>query len=388
MKKVIIIGAGASGVYLSLLLMNKCYGNVEVIVLEQNAAPLKKLLATGNGRCNLSNKDMDIKYFKSDDQNKVEHIIQSFDVQKAFEDIGLLSVYQGNLLYPRSEQALTVKNILMDEAVNQGVRFIYNQEVLKIKCKDMYILETQDHTYKADFVIFAMGSEAGKLSGCNQSRYDLFDQLKLKTLPAKSSLVSLNTYPVLKQLKGVRVKGTFTLLENNQCIHKEKGELLFSDYGVSGIAVMQISSFIEEFHNYELSIDLFDDYSYEELYKLIQNRKEQYYEHFYDGLVNNKLSHYLETLKLKDTKEIVSKLKDLRLSITSLRDLEFAQVARGGLLLAETDDNLQIKKYPHLYAIGENLNVTGMCGGYNLHFAFASASKVSDAIEREINVKN
>lgn len=388
MKKVIIIGAGASGVYLSSLLMKKCYGQLEVLVLEQNAAPLKKLLATGNGRCNLSNKDMDIQYFHSDDLNKVKSIIHSFDVQKAFEEIGLLSIYQGNLLYPRSEQALTVKNILMDEAINQGVRFIYNQEVIKIECQSQYVLYTQDHTYKADYVIFAMGSEAGKLSGMNQSRYDLFKQLKLETLPAKSSLVSLHTLPVLKQLKGVRVKGTFKLLNHNQCIHTEKGELLFSDYGVSGIAVMQLSSFIEDNQQYEMSLDLFDDYSYDELYDLIEKRKSQYYEHFYDGLVHNKISHYLETLNMKDTHKIVKQLKDFRLKITGLRPLEYAQVAKGGLVLKETDDNLQIKKYPHLYAIGENLNVTGLCGGYNLHFAFACAARVASAIEREINVKS
>ncbi len=388
MKKVVIIGAGASGVYLSILLMKKCFGDIEVIVLEQNASPLKKLLATGNGRCNLSNKDMDIKYFQSDDLDKVKNIIESFDVKKEFEDIGLMSVYQGNLLYPRSEQALTVKNIFINEAENNGVRFIYNQEVKSIEKSDSYIVYTQDCRYSADYVIFAMGSEAGKLSGINMNRYDILKNLKLKVEPSMPSLVSLNTIPSFKSLKGVRVKGTFTLLEHNQCVHKEKGELLFSDYGVSGIAVMQLSSFIKENHNYEISIDLFDDYSNEELLSFVKDRLSKGYEHFYDGLLNNKLSHYFESQNKTNALDIVRLLKDFRVKVKSVRDKEFAQVCKGGLLLAETDHNLQVKKYPHLYVIGENLNVAGMCGGYNLHFAFASAKVVADAIEREIYVKN
>ena len=105
-------------------------------------------------------------------------------------------------------------------------------------------------------------------------------------------------------------------------------------------------------------------------------------------LLNNKLSHYFESQNKTNALDIVRLLKDFRLKVKSVRDKEFAQVCKGGLLLSETDHNLQVKKYPHLYVIGENLNVAGMCGGYNLHFAFASAKVVADAIEREIYVKN
>ena len=124
MKRIIIIGAGASGVYLSVLLKKKLNEKVSVIVLEQNSSSLKKLLATGNGRCNLSNKNMSIDYYQSDNQEIVQEIIDSFDMKDAMADLGLLCQYQSNLLYPRSEQALSVKRVLMSEAERLGVLFL------------------------------------------------------------------------------------------------------------------------------------------------------------------------------------------------------------------------------------------------------------------------
>lgn len=385
MKKIIIVGAGASGVYLSILLKQKLGAFADIIVLEQNASPLKKLLATGNGRCNLSNKNMSIDYYQSDNQDLVEKIIMSFDMKKAMEDIGLLCEYQGQLLYPKSEQALSVKRVMLDLAESLGVLFFYEQEVLRITQQENYVVTTSKQTFSCDTVILAMGSEAGKLSGITDSRYQILKKLHLHTIPSTPSLVQMKTQPVLKQLKGVRVKGTFSLLENNQCIHKEKGELLFTDYGVSGIAIMQLSSFYQENHSYEISLDLFDEYNEKDLYNYIESRQKKDYNHFYDGIINSKLSSYFESLHFTLTQDIVHQLKDMRLKIIGLKDYQTAQVMKGGLSLQEVDNSLQMKKYPHMYAMGEICNVVGMCGGYNLHFAFACAKHIANAIEREYN---
>ncbi len=388
LKKIVIIGAGASGVYLSILLKKHLKEQVEVIVLEQNASPLKKLLATGNGRCNLSNKDMSVKYYQSDNNRLVDSIISSFDMSYEMEELGLYCLYQGSLLYPKSEQALSVKNILMETAINEGVLFFYEQDVYKIECHKNYHIYTRSQVYKSDYVIFAMGSEAGKLSGVGNERYQMLKSLHLNVIEPRASLVQLCTKPIIKSCKGVRVKGTFKLLEDGKCKHVEKGEMLFTDYGVSGIAIMQISSYIEENHQYELSIDMFDHMDYEKMYDYIEQRHKRVYNHFYDGLVNNKLSAYLEKLPQKTIKDQVNLLKDLRLKVTGLKDYTTAQVMKGGLSLHEVDLDLQLKKYSHMYAIGEILNVAGMCGGYNLHFAFASAKHVYKAIEREFYVKD
>ena len=143
MKTLMIVGGGASGVYLSILVKQRIK-DMEVIILEQNSSSLKKLLATGNGRCNLSNKNMSIDNYHCDDNQIVDRIIHSFDMVKAMNDLGLLCQYQGDLLYPRTQQALSVKNILMEEAKKLGVLFIYEQEVVCVQTQSPYKVITQD----------------------------------------------------------------------------------------------------------------------------------------------------------------------------------------------------------------------------------------------------
>ena len=183
-------------------------------------------------------------------------------------------------------------------------------------------------------------------------------------------------------------KGTFSLLENGYPIHVEKGELLFTDYGVSGIAIMQLSAFCQPHHQYEISIDFFDDIDERKFNEFIELRMNKEYNHFYDGLINSKISSYLETLDLHSSQDIVQVLKDMRFKVIGLRSYETAQVMKGGLSLHEVDHCLEMKKYPHMYAIGEILNVTGMCGGYNLHFAFSSANTVANAIKGDFYDKD
>lgn len=178
MSKIVIVGAGVSGVYLSILLAMKHH---KVIVLEQNSTSLKKLLATGNGRCNLSNEDMNIKYYQSDDNHLVNDIISHFDIDEAMKELGLMTIHLNKLVYPHSEQAQSVKNILMNRALELGVLFIYEQEVIDINPYQK-IIKSQHQSYHYDDVVLAMGSEAGKLSGINQSRYDILKKLKLKVI--------------------------------------------------------------------------------------------------------------------------------------------------------------------------------------------------------------
>lgn len=386
MKKIIIVGAGVSGVYLAILLKQKLNDQIDVTVLEQNSSSLKKLLATGNGRCNLSNQDMSIDYYQSDNNQIVDHIIHSFDMSKEMEKLGLICRYHGKLLYPYSEQALSVKNILMGEALRHNVSFVYDEEVIDVA--PQYIISTQKSQYFCDYVVFAMGSEAGKLSGVQQTRYHILKKLGLNIIPTFPSLVQMTTQPALKQLKGVRVKGLFSLLEKGQCIHQEKGELLFTDYGVSGIAVMQLSAFFQQGHQYELSIRLFDDLGQDKLRKLIEDRIKKDYNHIYDGLMNSKLAIYFEKQNISSISQMTNQLYDMRLKVTGLRSFETAQVMKGGLSLGEVYPSLELKRYPHMYAVGEILNVAGMCGGYNLHFALASAKNVALEIVRDFYDKN
>ena len=383
MKKVIIIGAGASGV-LTAIYLKKYINDIDVIVLEQNNTALKKLTATGNGRCNLSNKNIDIKHYEGQNIHKIKHVLD-YDIVNEFYDLGILTKYQGELLYPRSEQAVTVKNCLLNKAESLGVLFLYEQIVQSVDYSQSIV-----HTNKQDFhyneLVFAMGSPAGKLSGTAFDRYKIFEKLNLKVNPLIPSLVQMKTNPAFPKLKGVRVKGTFTLMDKMNTF-QEKGELLFTDDGVSGIAVMLLSRYFKG-EKMTLEIDMFDDYSEKELFKMIDERLNQDYNHFYDGLVNNKLASFLEKRNLKTTKDIVNALKHFKVEVIGLRDESYAQVLRGGLALEEVDSSLEIMKYPHLYAVGEVLDVAGDCGGYNLHFAFASGYTVAKAIERKYYAEN
>lgn len=383
MKKVIIIGAGASGV-LTAIYLKKYINDIDVIVLEQNNTALKKLTATGNGRCNLSNKNIDIKHYEGQNIHKIKHVLD-YDIVNEFYDLGILTKYQGELLYPRSEQAVTVKNCLLNKAESLGVLFLYEQIVQSVDYSQSIV-----HTNKQDFhyneLVFAMGSPAGKLSGTTFDRYKIFEKLNLKVNPLIPSLVQMKTNPAFPKLKGVRVKGTFTLMDKMNTF-QEKGELLFTDDGVSGIAVMLLSRYFKG-EKMTLEIDMFDDYSEKELFKMIDERLNQDYNHFYDGLVNNKLASFLEKRNLKTTKDIVNALKHFKVEVIGLRDESYAQVLRGGLALEEVDSSLEIMKYPHLYAVGEVLDVAGDCGGYNLHFAFASGYTVAKAIERKYYAEN
>ncbi len=384
MKKIVIVGAGASGVYLSLLLKQQMPQN-QIIVLEQNKSPLKKLLATGNGRCNLSNKKMHSQYYQSDQLKMVQSIIQDFDMVEQMQKIGLYCVYQGDLLYPKSEQALSVRNVFMQRSEEAGVVFQYEQEVLQIqRQKHQYLIKTNSQNIIADIIVLAMGSEAGKLSGMNTSRYEILKQMHLKVVEPVPSLVQFHTSPVLKSLKGVRVKGTFSLVENEKCIHQEKGELLFTDYGVSGIAVMQLSSFYQKHHHYQLYIDFFDELSHNQLCQLLSKQSSL----FLEGLMNHKIAKAFQKYQYLSIDQLVSLLKHYPLEIKGIREASYDQVMKGGLSLKEVTEDLELKQYPCIYAMGEILNVAGMCGGYNLHFAFASAYRVAKAIERNVYVKN
>ena len=367
-KKVIIIGGGISGIYLSILL--KKYLSLEVIVLEANDRPLKKLLATGNGRCNLSNKDLSMEHYDGVIEPWVAKVIQNFDIVESLEEIGLYTKYIGHLLYPYSESAKSVQNLFLDRAEEYGVQIICNEEVQSVKkINKGYRLETKHNNYLSEYVIVSCGTPAGRLSGTSD-RKQLFQHLEVDYRLMRPTITQLVTSPAYKKLKGVRMKGEFTL--NG---HKEKGELLFTDYGVSGIAVMLLSRYASP--DDTLYCDFFPELDDHQLHQLIHHLRSM--NHPYDGLVHPKLVPLLE-----NEKNPVSFLKHLTLKIKNLRGEEFAQADQGGLMLSNFQGSFEFKKYPHLYATGEILDITGDCGGYNIHFALASAYSVFEEIAKAL----
>lgn len=191
--------------YISFYFIKK-YLDIDVVVLEANDKPLKKLLATGNGRCNLSNKDLDKAHYDGDIKPWVNDIIHDFDIVEALKDIGLYTKYMGNLLYPYSESAKAVQTLFLNRAEEYGVKIICDEEVLSIKkSKHGYFIHAAHQDYQADYVTIACGTPAGKLSGMKDRR-TLFNSLKVDYRPMRPTITQLITTPAYKKLKGVRMK--------------------------------------------------------------------------------------------------------------------------------------------------------------------------------------
>lgn len=368
METTIIIGAGASGLLCAHELADRGHN---VIVLEQSNKAGRKILASGNGRCNLSNTNLDMYFYNTDDK-RIETIIHNFDAKTYFNQIGLLTRQVGTLLYPFSNQSLTVKNVLMNN-FDQLALIEECQAIDIIKKANSYVVKTTKGNYECNNVVIATGSPASLLSGENS--YDLVKILDLKMTKLYPSLVQVKTKPAFPSLKGVRVKCKVSLLAENRVIENQIGEVLFSDKGLSGICIMQLSRLLPRIKGkVEISLDLLPEMSKQELVSFLEKRKEQFGNYYLEGIFNDKLAKVLINVK---------NLKDIRFQIIETFDYTKAQVMSGGVSLDEVNEDLECYKYPGIYLAGEILDVDGDCGGYNLHFAFASGYHIARAIKNK-----
>lgn len=357
METIVIIGAGASG----LACMNELLkeNKYNIIILEQAKKAARKVLASGNGRCNVSNLNMDIKYYNHQDPF-IEKLIKEFDIIDFFKQLSLKLRFEKNLVYPYSLSSLSVKNALMKN-IDQ-VSYIDECEVLSIKNNKSYEIITTNGHYQADKIVIATGSPASHLSG--QNNLKMLEKMNVSLIPFTPSLVQVKTKPVFKALKGQRVKGIVTLYDQNQLIEKQTGEIMFTDYGLSGICVMQLSRYLEHLKNPKLVLNLLPDIEKEEL---------QHYG--LEGFFHEKIVHVFKEKNIDP--------QHIEIKIVDTMPIEKAQVCHGGVSLKEVDENLQLKKYPGIYVCGEALDVDGDCGGYNLHFAFASGVHVAKFLKED-----
>lgn len=367
MKKVLIVGGGASGMFCAVRL--KEYNpSCDVTVLEAAASPMKKLLVTGSGRCNLSHRPMKMNRYDGDITPVVSRIIKDFDMEEEMAKEGLAVKWLGDLMYPMSEQARSVKDVLSERAETLGVRVLTDMFVRLVYDDNGLKLDTQKGVLDADAVVLAMGTRAGGQSGTHD-REDIIRDLNLPVRAYEPMLAGMKT-KVRKAWKGIRVKGVFTLTHQNKTLASEEGELLFAEDGVSGIAVMNLSR--DYVPGCTLHLDLAPSKSADDLRTMIRTSP-----------LDNPLTGILPERMAKDLageKDPAALIKKMTFDITGLRDARFAQAEKGGVRVRALTDDLESRAHPGLYVIGEMLNVTGVCGGYNLHFAFASADHVARAL--------
>lgn len=397
MKNVIVIGAGASGLIAAICAKSK--GN-NVILLEKNEICGKKILATGNGRCNFWNEDQRLEHYRSSNFEKIEKIINNKnreEILKFFEKIGIEPKIKNGYYYPNSNQAISIKKALELEAQKQNVIIKIDSEVVDLKKEkdDFKVILKNGQEIISNSVILATGSKAAPKTGSDGIGYQIckkFNHTIVKPLPALVQLKADGKF--LKDWEGIRTDVLVKLYENGKKIGEEIGEIQLTNYGISGICVFNLSGRVSRGLNENkkenvrinflnsLNINLPKDFI-EWMNKRNLLVKDRSIFELLEGVLNYKLVNVLlkkskinnnmrwEELSLSSKNDLAENITSFELDIIGTNSFDKAQVCSGGIPLNEIDVNdMQSLKVKDLYIIGELLDVDGDCGGYNLEWAW------------------
>lgn len=383
-----IIGCGASGMMAAITAARLGHS---VTILEKNNKPGKKLLATGNGKCNYTNANITPDFYNSNAKELFEAVYGRFnkkDTIDFFEKTGITSYEKNGYIYPRSEQAQSVVKCLDAELIRQNVNVIYDCNISKVVKNNQFEVYADAKHYVFDRLIIAAGSNASPKSGSDGSGYGLAIKLGhnvIKPLPALCGLKCDGAD--FKAISGVRCQATVTLLCDGQFVKKDTGELQITEYGISGIPVFQISAnalrLKDEGHNVSVIVDYASEYRSKELFNYLKERIGSTGKNFLEGFINSKLAEMIyEQANINKESEIsiddntlnyiVDIIKNSEYKVTGHRGFENCQVCSGGIDINEIDDSLESKIVKGLYFAGEIIDINGDCGGYNLQWAWSS----------------
>ena len=392
MNRVVIIGGGASGLTAAIWAARE---GAAVTVLEQNGKPAKKILATGNGRCNLTNIQQEPSCYRCSDPRFPWKIIEQFPVSdtiRFFSQLGIYTRNRNGWMYPYSDQASSVARVLEMEAAYRKVKIKTNQKVCHIwKANGEFLVETDGWQYTCDRVIIACGGCASQVEGSSDSGYRLAEELGHTVIPPMPALVPLKcSGNYFSRWAGVRMEGTVSLEIEGHVFFRERGELLFTDYGISGIPVFQISRYAvracREGNQVCCRLDLMPDLTLGELTALLNSRKESCpYKSVRElllGLVPEKMIPVLVP-EAATLAEAAGNLKDWTVNVKDGHSFRQAQVCSGGVSTREMTENMESRLVDGLYFAGEVADVDGPCGGYNLQWAWSSGAVAGRAAARK-----
>lgn len=401
MEDVIIIGGGASGLMCGLEAARR---KKRCIILEQKEKAGKKLYATGNGKCNFANTRLteDCYHSVSSEKHQLGQVINSDSwkqIMERFLELGIPAVERQGYLYPHSEQAAAVVQALEQAYLAAGGTLLCEEIVTNIRWRSdsqVQIL-TKQNAYTARKVVLATGGCASPKLGSDGSGYRLAEQIGHSITVCVPALCGLRCKESgWNKLQGVRAKGSVRILYQNQCLAEEQGELQFTQYGVSGIAVFNLSRYAglakEEGSSVKLQIDLLPEITKEELVavwkKLQTTCGYRSTVEVMTGWLPDKLSSFLaarvgisgsvrfEELSKQQMDRLTGEMKNLTISIIGTNTYEQAQVTAGGIPLSEIDMiTMASKLHPNCYCIGEILDADGKCGGYNLMWAWETGRR-------------
>lgn len=390
-KNVIVIGAGPAGMTSAIFAARN---GAKVTLLEHMDKPGKKLLITGNGKCNLTNIHFDNNCYNSDNEAFPYKVLASFGMSETmefFNSIGIYTKEKKGYIYPLSEQASGVLNMFTLEMQKLGIKVKYNQEVTSvIPTTEGFDVITPSYTYKCDKVIMATGSKAASHTGSDGSGYKMLQELGHNIIKPQPALVALkaNNKQFCTNAKGVRVDSSLDLYINNELVRTSRGELQITEYGISGIMVFEVSRHgikaLAEGKKVEVILDFLPNVSHKDLHNIIEKLliNNVSIEKSMSGILNENLSKALFS-KMKDTNadKIVSLVKNFKLEITGYSDFDKAQVCQGGADTMEFCElSLESKKVQGLYVIGELLDVDGICGGYNIQWAVSTGALAGKSV--------
>ncbi len=389
----IIIGGGAAGLMcaISAKLNNK---NTSVAIIEKNDRVGKKLLSTGNGRCNLTNKYVSSEKFCGSFKNQSRYVFEKYNtdfILDVFKKIGLLTFCDNEgRYYPICKQASAVVDVLRFACERLGIDIFCSQNIKSIKKSGKnFSVKTDENEYLSEKLVISNGSKAAPKLGGNSSASDYMKNFGHKFTPFSPALCPVKVKSdILKSLKGVRVTGKVSLFDGKRIIKAETGEIQFTENALSGICIFNLSLYTKK--DYVISLDLLPEYSDKELYSLIYKNKKQFNKLEVDNLFTGTFikrmgqailktsgikdfSRKCESLTDNEISKIVSVIKSMSFPVIENCGFEQAQCTTGGVNGHEIDEKtMQSKLVKGLFVCGEAIDICGECGGFNLHFAFAS----------------
>lgn len=390
---VIIVGAGASGLAaaVSAKQNNK---NLRIALLEAQSKAGKKILVTGNGRCNLTNTNVSKNYYHG--SFDVAPTLKRFSAQRLlefFSALGLVCDIETNgLVYPHSRQASAVLDVLLAEIKRLNIDVICDCKVELIRKKSgIFNIKTSAGEYTAKKVVMASGGKAFPTSSGTGLGLDVIKNLGHKITPLFPALCPVQVKSdFMKSLKGIRAKAEVTLYDGVKAIKSEIGEVQFTDNALSGICVFNLTALLPKTTKPAISVNLANNYSYTELLNLLYDRKKLFsgetLDMFFTGLFHKNigialiksvtdkaLTENCKNLNDKEIKLLANKIQNWKFECKQCKDFSKAQVMLGGISGNEVNNfTFESKIVKNLFICGEALDICGECGGFNLHFAFAS----------------
>ncbi|MDE6597804.1 MAG: aminoacetone oxidase family FAD-binding enzyme [Clostridia bacterium] len=384
---VAIIGGGAAGLACASRLSERTK-NLKIAVIEAGERAGKKLAATGNGQGNVTNANMSAEHYFGGNVPLVEKLAcgkDNFLTESSLFKCVLSRDEQGRV-YPGGRQASALVDSLLADLKRSGVTLITGVKVEKLS-RGFVLFLSDGRNIEANYVVLCTGGKAQKQYKTDGSAYSLATNLGHTLTPLYPSLVQLKTDTQhIKTLKGIRTDCIVSAFSGGKKIAEKRGDVIFTEYGVSGNAIFAISPYVADKQSVTLSLHFLPQSSAFIAEDVLRKKKLGYPDsELLSGTLHNQLGRaIIKRVGSCDERAIENMVCNFTLPVTGSLGFDYAQVTKGGINMSEVSDNLESKLVKNLFFAGEILDVDGECGGYNLHWVFSSACAVADEISKRV----